>query len=410
MASRPPRPHVQQPLRERDDERAGTTLHRRVFGKALAQARDSMDWTGTEAVAQGVTNSATTLSRLETGNVKAKITHEVVESLVKVYEVSELTALKWREMASRIMAETAGAREEPVIVRDEFAPSDAFEEVQLLEQDASQIIQYAGTFVPGRVQTRQYSKVVMERAYAGRPDLLALIPDRLRRRRERQELLEWGASLHYSMIIAEHVLARPIPGEMAMLEQLLELQKLAKVREWMALRVLPHSAWQYEIPMAEAMTLLRFPAQEGPQGGEALPTVLYLEGSSPEVSRLYADQAMVDRYDANLISLSNVALGPEESLGFLQDRISWFEMILRGGFRAGRTATEGEVEPSRYAGHSPVLDPAAGGTLGRGLRMSPVPAGHVAGSVLADHGKPGEEAVDITAPADVAPVPSQRLP
>lgn len=410
MADRPSRPHPRPGFREGlDRDGSDTTLARRLWGLELREKRGSLGWTGAQAVERRVATSSTVLSRLEQGKIKAKVTDEVVEALVSGYGVDEVTAVSWRNQAAAIMDERARPGGEPVDLGGDFAVSPAFEDILRLERQASEIVSFAGVFVPGRVQTRQYSKVVMERACDGRPELLARVPEQLRRRQDRQELLEWGTPLHYSMIIDEHVLTTPIPGPGPMLEQLLELQKLAKTRSWIHLRVLPRSQWEHEVPKAMTMSLFRFPSEEGTESEEASapPSILYLEGSSPEVSRLYTDQVKVDQHDANLNMLSNLSLDVEESLGFLQEQIGRFEAKLRGGVPVRRPAAEAGL--SRYAGHSSVLEPATG-TVGRGLDgMSRVPAGHIAGSVLSNHGEPGEEAGDVVAGADVAPLPAQRL-
>ncbi|GLW03940.1 hypothetical protein Slala05_75700 [Streptomyces lavendulae subsp. lavendulae] len=392
-----------------DRHQSGTTLARRLWGLELREARDNLGWTGAEAVQRGAVSSTTVLSRLEQGKLRAKVTTSVAEALVRAYGVDEVTAVSWRSQAAAIENERSRPGSEVAVVDGDFSASPAFEDILRLERRASEIISFAGVFVPGRVQTRQYSRVVMERACDGRPELLVRVPERLRQRHQRQELLEWGTALHYSMIIDEHVLTTPIPGEAPMLEQLLELQKLARSREWIHLRVLPRSQWAHELPKAMTMSLFRFPAEQAESGEAAAPpAILYLEGSSPEVSRLYTDQARVDQHDANLNMLSNLSLDAEDSLGFIQEQVSRFEAKLRGGAAVRHGCTGAGL--SRYAGHSPVLDPAGGGA-GLGLGgMTRVPAGHVAGGVLSQHGEAGEEAGDVVAGTDVAPVPTQRVP
>ncbi|KMO95633.1 hypothetical protein ACS04_22600 [Streptomyces roseus] len=411
MADRPIRPPARTSFREELDRgESDTTLARRLWGFELREARDSLGWTNAEAVRRGAASSATVLSRLEQGKIKAKVTEEVAQTLAVLYGADERTAVSWRNQAAQISQERTGRDGEASPADGDFKESPAFADILRLERRASEIISFAGLYVPGRVQTRQYSKVVMERACDGRKELLDLVPGRLRQRHERQELLEWGTALHYSMIIDEHVLTTPIPGDGPMLEQLLELQKLAKTREWIHLRVLPRCQWEHELPKAMTMSLFRFPVEQGAELEQATtpPAILYLEGSSPELSRLYTDQAKVDAHDANLTMLSNLSLDVEDSLGFVEEHISRFEAKLRGGSRSRRPCPP--PGPSRYPGHATVLDPASG-AAGRGLGgMTRVPAGHIAGSVLADHAQAGEEAGDVAAGSDVAPVPAQRLP
>ncbi|MFI5987362.1 Scr1 family TA system antitoxin-like transcriptional regulator [Streptomyces sp. NPDC051555] len=127
------------------------------MGLALQETRHSCGWTGAEAVRRSVAGSTATLSRLEKGKAKAKVADTVVEALVAGYGVDEKTAVAWRSQAKAIMEERARPGGESDAADGILRASPAFEDILRLERSASEIISFAGTFVPGRVQTRQYS-------------------------------------------------------------------------------------------------------------------------------------------------------------------------------------------------------------------------------------------------------------
>jgi DNA-binding XRE family transcriptional regulator len=134
-----------------------------------------------------------------------------------------------------------------------------------LEQAATLIRTYEGQFVPGLLQTDDYTRAVMGGALA---ETAEEIERRVELRRARQALLERDNPPRLWAVIDEAALRRPVGGARVMraqIERLLECAELPSV----VLQVLPFGAGAHPA-MVGAFTILRF-------ADDDLPDIVYLE-------------------------------------------------------------------------------------------------------------------------------------
>jgi hypothetical protein len=134
-----------------------------------------------------------------------------------------------------------------------------------LEGAASVIRTYEVQFVPGLLQTPDYARAVMRHGPVAVSRELA--ERRLALRMRRQGLLRRENPPHLWAIIDEAALRRPVGGRAVMRAQLRNLIELSE-HPAVSVQILPLSVGQ--VPIADAMILLRFPQGE-------LPDLVYLE-------------------------------------------------------------------------------------------------------------------------------------
>lgn len=113
---------------------------------------------------------------------------------------------------------------------------EQYRRLMAMEERARSIEQYAGSFVPGLVQTEAYARALLR---VGRPKASEeAIEELVAARLARQELLRADPPPDFSMILDEAAIRRPIGGLAAMREQLTAL--LALVNTSTVVQVLPY--------------------------------------------------------------------------------------------------------------------------------------------------------------------------
>jgi hypothetical protein len=176
-----------------------------------------------------------------------------------------------------------------------------------LESAASHLRRYEPELVPGLLQTKAYTRALID---VHNPAATDSDRDRLTAvRMERQGLLSrrLPAPPQLDVILNEHVLRRPLRDCQAMAGQLDHLTHMAE-RPNISVRVLPMSAGLHAAVTAGAFVILDFPAN-GTREPE--PSTVYSEGLT---GALYLDKpAEVTAYAAAWIRLAQVALGEGES-------------------------------------------------------------------------------------------------
>ncbi|MFF2198122.1 Scr1 family TA system antitoxin-like transcriptional regulator [Streptomyces sp. NPDC058157] len=194
--------------------------------------------------------------------------------------------------------------------QEDVAVADYFEAARQLEKQATEIREFAISFVPGILQTEAYMRAVLSTAFPPWSDEECdrIVVTRL----ERAEILRNPATPVVWMLLDEAVLRRPIGGPNVMAEQLMHIVHLAESQR-IRLHVLPFSAGSH--PLGQAMlTLMRF-ADQPPAGYTEAIYSAKLHDSPHVVERMHA------AYDFAL----GDALPRKESVAFLRATAKEYE-------------------------------------------------------------------------------------
>ncbi|MFG2665609.1 Scr1 family TA system antitoxin-like transcriptional regulator [Streptomyces sp. NPDC048387] len=187
--------------------------------------------------------------------------------------------------------------------KEDVVVADYFEAARQLEKQATEIREFAISFVPGILQTEAYMRAVLSTAFPPWTDEECdrIVVTRL----ERGEILTRPAPPVVWALLDEAVLRRPIGGPRVMAEQLMHIVRLAESHR-IRLHVLPFSVGAH--PLGQAMlTLMRFPDQPPAGYTEAIYSA-QLHDSPHVVERLHS------AYDLAL----GDALPRQESIAFLR--------------------------------------------------------------------------------------------
>ena len=260
-------------MTEFQSERAGPTVRRMLVGAKLRRLRTDMGLSREEA-AEAIRASAWKIHRLENGQVGFK-QRDLVDLLERYGvtdpdEIDELLTLA-RE------ANVPGWWQHYGDVLPQW-----FRTYVDLESAATLIRTYEGMFVPGLLQTDDYTRAVIRDASLESSEEVGR---RVRLRMARQILLTREHPPRLWAVMDEAALRRPVGGREVMrgqLQRLIDATKLPNV----TLQVLPFGAGAHPA-MVGAFSILRFADRE-------LPDVVYLEHLTNAV---YLDKrAEVERY------------------------------------------------------------------------------------------------------------------
>lgn len=248
-------------------ERTSPTLRRWELGTALRRIRESqgktIDQVSRDLSEQfGVGFSTAKISRMETA--KRGVNPRDVRDLCDYYGVGAADRERLIDLAkaSREHNRWQGL-------------TDAYATYIALESIASKARTFEPMFVPGLLQTRDYSRVVESLSlpqFEVESPPARQVDERIELRAERQRRLFSADPLVFHAMLDENVLRRPVGEGSVMhdqLEHLLEVSELPNVR----LQVMPVSVGLYPGSEASGFTLLEFPP------GETMPdSVCYVEG------------------------------------------------------------------------------------------------------------------------------------
>jgi hypothetical protein len=234
----------------------GPTVRRLILGTQLRRLRERADITCAEA-GSAVRGSASKISRLETGRVSFK--ERDVADLLTLYGVAD------PQQREQFLALARRSREPDWWQRFDDLMPKWFEDYLGLEETAIRIQAFELQYVPGLLQTEQYSRAI---AIGGQPDTATGdIEGRIALRTRRQQILFGPHAPRLWAIIDESVLHRPIGGRQTMLGQLEWLLELTAPGN-ISLQVVAYRRSGYA---AEgSFTLLRFAEAE-------LPDIVYVE-------------------------------------------------------------------------------------------------------------------------------------
>ncbi len=246
----------------------GPTVLRMLLGAQLRRLREASG-VGRDAAAWEIRGSESKISRMELGRVSFK--ERDVADLLTLYGVTD-------ENERAILMSLARDANTPGWWHryNDLLPT-WFQAYLGLEAAAARIRIYEVQFVPGLLQTPEYTRAVArltlgtERSDAEVEQVVAL-------RRTRQQVLERDPPVRLWAVIEEAVLRRPIGGPQVLRDQLEALIEAAR-KPNVTLQIIPLDSPGH-VATGGAFTILRFPEPD-------LPDIVYLEHLT---SALYLDK------------------------------------------------------------------------------------------------------------------------
>jgi len=275
---------------------SGPTVLRILLGAQLRRLRETKAITREDAGWE-IRASGSKISRMELGRVSFK--ERDVADLLTLYGVSDPDEREALLVLAR-QANNPGWWQQ----YGDILPG-WFQSYLGLEAAASLIRTYEIQFVPGLLQTPEYSRAVIMLGHAG------VTPEEMDRRvelrRQRQQVLDRPDAPQLWAVIDEAVLRRPIGGVEVMRGQLQHLVELMGQTN-ITIQVMPFSFGGHAAE-GGAFSILRFNDPE-------LPDIIYVEQLA---TALYLDKRdEVDRYGAVMERLCAVSTTPAETVDLLE--------------------------------------------------------------------------------------------
>lgn len=269
------------------------TVRGRALGAELRRLREAANLSGHD-VARILDVSPSKISRMETGKRGVKV--EDVAAVLALYRVSNARREELLELAR-------GSNEPGWLQR--FGASMPKELKSLMDQenDAIRIRNYETMYVPGLLQTGEYTRSIMRRFVTVPADE---IDARVQARAARQTVLSREDRPELWMIIEESVLRRPTGGPIVMAGQLRYLVDRAR-RPDIHLRVLPHSLGSHA-GMSGPFVLMDF--------ATATP-IVHLENAAYSYS--LEDRELIAAYNRIFNRLADEAMDEGESAEFVAE-------------------------------------------------------------------------------------------
>ena len=283
-----------------EQPQGSATARRMMLGARLRRLREENDISRAEA-GYTIRASESKMSRLELGKVSFK--ERDVADLLMLYGVTDP---KERDAVLSMVREA----NRPGWWRayEDVLP-DWFQDYIGLEQAATMIRTYETHFVPGLLQTDDYSRAVISSA------LPTPSPAEVERavdlRSTRKQLLTRTTSPRIWAVVEESALRRPVGDEGVRHAQLEHLRRLGELPH-VTVQVLPVTRHAHAAS-GGAFTMLRF-------GESDLPDVVYVEYL---LSALYLDRRdHVSRYAQVMDRLSVESLTPTETSAFIAELLA----------------------------------------------------------------------------------------
>jgi transcriptional regulator with XRE-family HTH domain len=227
-----------------------------MLGARLRRLREAAEISRAEA-GFAIRGSESKISRIELGRVSFKLRD--VSDLLTMYGVTD------PEQRESFIGMVEQSNEPGWWHRYTDLVADWFQDYLGLEESASRIQAWEQQFVPGLLQTEDYTRALVIHGWS--PVSSQSVQRQVALRMRRQALLTRQDAPKVWAVIDESVLHRPIGGRQVLLAQLAHLRELSK-RPNITLQVVPY---QFSGYAAEgSFTMLRFAEPE-------LPDVVYLE-------------------------------------------------------------------------------------------------------------------------------------
>ncbi|MEV2212291.1 helix-turn-helix transcriptional regulator [Streptomyces sp. NPDC050997] len=275
------------------------TLLKMLVGVQLAGFREDAGLTQEQA-ARALKFSPAKLSRIESGKGRRPPAEPDVRALLELfgtdeYEASVLLKLLrragdpgwWQRYDKRLMPEW-------------------FDRLVGLQEAAATIRTFEIQYVPGLLQTPDYTRAVVERGLPSAAE--SEVRRRVELRTRRAQLLDRGDAPQLWAILDESVLLRVLGSREVMRDQLDHLIAMAQ-RPHVTVQIVPLDVTNASAP-AIPITYLRF-------GGLDLPDVVYLEHIKS--ANFLEDRDETEEYRLALDRLADDALEPRDSLRLLRE-------------------------------------------------------------------------------------------
>ncbi|MFH8556633.1 helix-turn-helix domain-containing protein [Streptomyces celluloflavus] len=269
--------------------RLGATLKRLRLAARLDQ----------EHAAEAVACSTAKISRIESGAVSVRVGD--VRMLLDLYGVEDVEERHRLETLARSSNKRGWWLNFPF-----QAPTmDRLGDYLSLETDATYIRTWQPVFIPGLLQTAEYTKALTE----ANPEVIseAAADEIVKVRQERRRVFEESGS-RIAAVIWEPAITGPMPSPKVHRAQLAHLMKMAKQPN-MTLQVLPHSEWA-AARVAPAFVALSY-------AHEASPEVIVQDTMINSV--IIEDHEDMAGYVHAFDALRSAALTPHQSIAFIRE-------------------------------------------------------------------------------------------
>jgi transcriptional regulator with XRE-family HTH domain len=269
------------------------TVRRRELGAILRSLRLAHDMT-VEDVAASLLCSPSKVSRMETGH--RGVTQRDVRDLCDLYGVTD------PDERERLMKLAVGGKQQGWWQAHEL---DYFSTYVGLEDEATAILQYHSSIVPGLLQSPDYVRIMADAVIP--PMEPARIEVLVEVKLTRQRRLVEDPPLELSVVLDEAVLHRAVGGPAVMSAQMEHLAAVAGLSN-VSVRIVPFKVGAHPA-MGSAFNILTF--------ASAVPPVVYVEGL---VGFMYLERPSdVARYQQVYTHLSKISLTPQESIELIAD-------------------------------------------------------------------------------------------
>ncbi|MGQ5580476.1 helix-turn-helix domain-containing protein [Streptomyces sp. ECR3.8] len=277
------------------------TLLKMLVGVQLAGFREDAGLSQDQA-ARSVGFSGAKLSRIESGKGRRPPTETDVRALLELYGTDDYEASVLLKLLQRAGEPGWWQR------YDKRLMPEWFDRLVGLQEAAVTIRTFEIQYVPGLLQTADYTRAVVERGLPNAP--AGEVQRRVELRMRRAQLLLREDAPQLWAVIDESVLLRVLGDRTVMRDQLDHLAKMAQ-RPNVTLQIVPLNVTNASAP-AIPVTYLRF-------GGLDLPDVVYLEHIRS--ANFLEDRDETEEYRIVLDRLADEALTPRESVEMLRRRM-----------------------------------------------------------------------------------------
>ncbi|MEU1702882.1 helix-turn-helix transcriptional regulator [Streptomyces pseudogriseolus] len=284
-----------------DRPEPASTLLKMLVGVQLAGFREDAGLSQDQA-ARSVGFSGAKLSRIESGKGRRPPTDTDVRALLELYGTDDYEASVLLKLLQRAGEPGWWQR------YDKRLMPEWFDRLVGLQEAAATIRTFEIQYVPGLLQTADYTRAVVERGLPNAP--ASEVQRRVELRMRRAQLLFREDAPQLWAVIDESVLLRVLGDRTVMREQLDHLAEMA-ARPNVTLQIVPLNVTNASAP-AIPVTYLRF-------GGLDLPDVVYLEHIRS--ANFLEDLDETEEYRIVLDRLADEALTPRESVEMLRRTI-----------------------------------------------------------------------------------------
>jgi len=271
------------------------TVRRRIVGAQLRRLREAAGVTRKEA-AEALLATENKIGRVEQG--RAGLDEDGVIALLKLYGIDD----RGERDALLTVVREAGR---PGWLQAYSSSMPAWFRPYVDLEEAAQVIRtYEVQFIPGLLQTPEYTRAVIAQGMSDPP--AEEIDRRVELRMRRQRILHQSHPPRLWAVIDEAALWRPMGGVDVARAQLRALHEAAR-RENVTVQVMPFRVGGHA-GEAGAFTILRFPEPE-------LPDIAYIEQLT---SAMYLEKDDdMDHYTAAMERLCVQSASPEESMDLI---------------------------------------------------------------------------------------------